>query len=117
MDTNIKSIKSELKKYRRLQILFNFHTSAKHNAENRYFLKIIHAIDILRLLPRHGEIYYKILYYNYLSPEIYFDTYEIISALHHDGIFLSSRTYFRYKNKALNLIAEIITATNSRTTI
>lgn len=56
----------------------------------------------------HGEIYYKIIYYNYLSPEIYNYTFEIIEALKNDSIFLSQRTYFRYKSKALAILSRII---------
>lgn len=110
MNANINSLKSELQKYRSLQIIYINTPPSSNNIEIKRYSIITQAVNTLRLLPRHGETYYKIIYYNYLSPKIYFNTYEILDTLKSDGIFLSYRTYFRYKKEALHLLSQIITA-------
>lgn len=109
MDTNITSIKSKLQSYRNLVLFYYCTSSANGNTElYRQLSTITQAANILRFIPVHGEIYYKIIYYNFLSPEVYFYTFEILKALKSDDIFLSQRTYYRYKSKAIKLLSEII---------
>lgn len=111
MNSNLKSIKSDLQKYRMWQMIYSSTASSQNNLKKQYLSTIVQAVNTLKLLPNHGEIYYKIIYYNYLSPQVYFDSLEIIDILRNDGIFLSYRSYFRYKSKALYLLTEIINAT------
>lgn len=112
MDTDIKTLKKELKNYRNLVLFYHCAASTKEKVECWRQLSIItQAVNILQLIPVHGEIYYKIIYYNYLAPEVYFYTFEILEALERDDIFLSPRTYYRYKSKALKLLSDIMQIT------
>ena len=53
------------------------------------------AVDILRNKHKHGEQYYWILYYSYLSPQQLQNTDEIIENLRPHIANISPRTYYR----------------------
>lgn len=114
MDKNLKSLKKLLKEYRDIYLISqSLDTDQKLPAAFAEIQNIIYASDILRRTPVHGELYYKILYYNYMSPEIYYNVYELIDILKSENIYLSQRTYYRRKNEALVLLLKIIDSTKN----
>ena len=123
MDCNYHSTKALLKEYRELEFVACTYTKAGQTAAIRetgtacydstydkyiMFNSIKKGLDTLRRLPSHGEMLYKIIYYNYISPEIYYKSSEIIAQLKTDRIYLSERSYYRKKKQAISLLSEII---------
>ena len=68
---------------------------------NRMLTLLISAVDILRNKHKHGEQYYWILYYSYLSPQQLQNTDEIIANISH-------RTYYRKRPEAVNALSSIL---------
>ena len=123
MDCNYNSIKSQLKKFRESELIDYLSNPCRLPSAIRESAilpdstmykkiiiqnKIIKALDVLKKHPLQGELYYKILYYNYFSPEIYYKTTEILAVLKTDKIYLSERSYYRKKKQAICLLSEII---------
>lgn len=103
------SIKAFLKDYRMLQLIFIMPDSpCSASEQHEDFIKLNRSLQILKMLPENGYIYYRIIYHCYLSPEVYESTYEIIDALNAEGIFLSLRSYYRKKKQAIELISRIM---------
>lgn len=72
------------------------------------------ALEVLRKYPGRGELYYKILYYTYISSETKSSAdnrygYDAVNQLlRRDDIFISSTGYYRNKNVAIDCIAPIL---------
>ena len=66
------------------------------------------AVDILRSKHKHGEQYYWILYYSYLSPQQLQNTDEIIEALVPHITNISKRTYYRKRPEAVQALSSIL---------
>ena len=65
------------------------------------------AVDILRSKHKHGEQYYWILYYSYLSPQQLQNT-EIIESLMPHIANISKRTYYRKRPEAVQALSSIL---------
>lgn len=66
------------------------------------------AVDILRSKHKHGEQYYWILYYSYLSPQQLQNTDEIIESLIPHIANISKRTYYRKRPEAVQALSSIL---------
>ena len=66
------------------------------------------AVDILRNKHKHGEQYYWILYYSYLSPQQLQNTDEIIESLRPHIANISHRTYYRRRPEAVQALSSIL---------
>lgn len=66
------------------------------------------AVDILRSKHKHGEQYYWILYWSYLSPQQLQNTDEIIDALVPHITNISRRTYYRKRPEAVQALSSIL---------
>lgn len=66
------------------------------------------AVDVLRNKHKHGEQYYWILYYSYLSPQQLQNTDEIIAKLEPHIANISRRTYYRKRPEAVQALSSIL---------
>ena len=66
------------------------------------------AVEILRSKHKHGEQYYWILYYSYLSPQQLQNTDEIIECLVPHIANISKRTYYRKRPEAVQALSAIL---------
>ena len=72
-------------------------------------LKLIDSsVNILRNKHKHGEQYYWILYYSFLSPQQLQNTDEIIECLHPHIANISPRTYYRKRPEAIQALSGIL---------
>lgn len=72
------------------------------------------AVDVLRSKHKHGEQYYWILYYSYLSPQQLQNTDEIIESLMPHIANISKRTYYRKRPEAVQALSSILWGYNSK---
>lgn len=76
---------------------------------NKNMLKIIEsAVDILRRRHADGEMYYWILYYTYLSEKPCKTVENIIDKVSEKTEFMSWKTYFKRKQKAIEALSTIL---------
>lgn len=75
---------------------------------NRMLTLLNSAVDILRNKHKHGEQYYWILYYSYLSPQQLQNTDEIIESLEPHIVNISKRTYYRKRPEAVQALSSIL---------
>lgn len=66
------------------------------------------AVEIMRSKHKHGEQYYWILYYSYLSPQQFQNTDEIIESLTPHIANISRRTYYRKRPEAVQALSSIL---------
>lgn len=66
------------------------------------------AVDILRSKHKHGEQYYWILYYSYLSTQQLQNTDEIIEKLESHIANISKRTYYRKRPDAVQALSSTL---------
>lgn len=66
------------------------------------------AVELLRNKHKHGEQYYWILYYSYLSPQQLQNTDEIIESLRPHIVNISHRTYYRRRPEAVQALSSIL---------
>lgn len=66
------------------------------------------AVDVLRSKHKHGEQYYWILYYSYLSPQQLQNTDEIIESLMPHIANISKHTYYRKRSEAVQALSSIL---------
>ena len=66
------------------------------------------AVEILRSKHKHGEQYYWLLYYSYLSPQQLQNTDEIIEKLRPHIANISHRTYYRKRPEAIQALSAIL---------
>lgn len=72
------------------------------------------AVEILRNKHKHGEQYYWILYYSYLSPQQLQNTDEIIESLMPHIANISKRTYYRKRPEAVQALSSILWGYSSK---
>ena len=72
------------------------------------------AVETLRAKHKHGEQYYWILYYTYLSPQQPQNTEEIIERLQEHIANISYRTYYRKRPDAVQDLSAILWGYSSR---
>lgn len=72
-------------------------------------LKLLeNSINIMRNKHKHGEKYYWLLYYSYLSPQQYQSVDEIIEMLRPHISDISQRTFFRRRKDAIEALSSIL---------
>lgn len=82
---------------------------AKSIERSNRMLKILDAsVDLLRTNHKHGEQYYWILYYTFLSPHELKGTIEIIESLKLHISNISYRTYYRKRHAAIEALSTIL---------
>lgn len=75
---------------------------------NRMLNLLTSAVDILRSKHKHGEQYYWILFYSYLSPQQLQNIDEIIECLEPHITNISRRTYYRKRPQAVQALSSIL---------
>ncbi|MCR4718683.1 MAG: hypothetical protein K5768_03530 [Firmicutes bacterium] len=76
---------------------------------NKKMLKMIDAaVDLLRRKQVDGEIYYQILYLTYLSDKPLKTTEEIVEKLAQNGEYMSWKTYFNKRTKAIEILSTVL---------
>jgi len=75
---------------------------------NKMLTLLNSAVEILRSKHNHGEQYYWILYYSYLSPQQLQNTDEIIKSLRPHIANISPRTYYRKRPEAVQALNSIL---------
>ena len=63
------------------------------------------AVAMMRNKHKHGELYYQVLYYNFLCEHEYGSLDDVLEALNEAGIMISRRTMFDYRTHAINLVS------------
>jgi hypothetical protein len=66
------------------------------------------AVDTMRSKHKHGEQYYWILYYSYLSPQQLQNTDDIIEKLRPHIMNISHRTYYRKRPHAVRALSTVL---------
>lgn len=72
------------------------------------------AVETLRIKHKHGEQYYWLLYYTYLSPQQPQNVEEIIEKLQEHITNISYRTYYRKRPEAVQALSSILWGYTSR---
>ena len=81
-------------------------------------LKLLESsIDLLRNNHKHGEQYYWILYYAFLSPQEMKNTDEILDKLAHHITNISYRTYYRKRRAAIEALSTILWGFTAKETL
>ena len=75
---------------------------------NKILILLNSAVDILRSKHKHGEQYYRIIYYNYLSPRQLQNTDEIIENLPPHIANISPSTYYWKRPEAVQALSSIL---------
>lgn len=75
---------------------------------NKMLNTLTAAVDLMRTKHKHGEQYYWILYYSYLSPQELQNTEEIIEKLRPHIVNISHRTYYRKRPEAIATLSTIL---------
>ena len=91
---------------------------AKSIERSNKMLKLLESsVDLLRSSHKHGEQYYWIIYYAFLSPQELKNTDEILEKLeaHIDNI--SYRTYYRKRRNAIEALSSILWGFTAKETI
>ena len=84
---------------------------------NRMLKMLDSSVDLLRTNHKHGEQYYWILYYTFLSPQELKGTNEIIEALRPHISNISYRTYYRKRHAAIESLSTILWGFTAKETI
>lgn len=78
-------------------------------------LKLVESsVELLRNKHKHGEDYYWLLYYSFLSPQQYKSIDDIIEKLRPHIKEISYRTYFRRRKEAIDALSSILWGYSSR---
>lgn len=72
------------------------------------------AVSLLRTKHKHGEAYYWILYYSFLSPQQYRNVDEIVDQLRHHVHDISYRTYYRRRRDAIEELSSVLWGFSSK---
>ena len=72
------------------------------------------SVNIMRNKHKHGEMYYWLLYYSYLSPQQYRSVDEIIEMIRPHVSDISERTFFRRRKNAVEALSSILWGYTSR---
>ena len=84
---------------------------------NRMLKMLDSSVDLLRTNHKHGEQYYWILYYTFLSPQEPKGTNEIIEKLKPHISNISYRTYYRKRHAAIEALSTILWGFTAKETI
>ena len=72
------------------------------------------AVETIRKKNKNGELYYQILYWNYLSPQEQSNAEEILNRLEEADIHISKRTMASYREEAINYVSTILWGYSSK---
>ena len=82
---------------------------AKSIERSNKMLKLLNSsVEILRRKHKHGELYYWILYYSFLSPQQLQNTEDILESLQSHFLNISRRTYYRKRPEAVQALSSIL---------
>lgn len=81
---------------------------------NKMLNLLTSSVDILRSKHKHGEQYYWILYYSYLSPQQLQNIDEVIEKLEPHITNISKRTYYRKRPEAVMALSSILWGYSSK---
>ena len=84
---------------------------------NRMLKMLDSSVDLLRTNHKHGEQYYWILYYTFLSPQEPKGTNEIMEKLRPHISNISYRTYYRKRHAAIEALSTILWGFTAKETI
>lgn len=88
---------------------------AKSIARSNKMLKYIdNAVATMRQKNKNGEIYYQVIYYNYLTPHAYRSNDEVTEALCNNGYFMCRKTMTTYRAEAVECIGSLLWGYTSR---
>lgn len=91
---------------------------AKSIDRSNKMLKLLDSsVDLLRSSHKHGEQYYWILYYAFLSPQELKNTDEILEKLEPHISNISYRTYYRKRHAAIEALSTILWGFTAKETI
>ena len=91
---------------------------AKSIERSNKMLKLLDSsVDLLRNNHKHGEQYYWILYYAFLSPQELKNTDEILEKLEPHISNISYRTYYRKRHAAIEALSTILWGFTSKETM
>lgn len=91
---------------------------AKSVERSNKMLKLLDSsVDLLRSSHKHGEQYYWILYYSFLSPQELKNTDEIIEKLESHISNISYRTYYRKRRDAIEALSTILWGYTAKETV
>ena len=91
--------------------MFSGHEKTKDHSLKSFYqmLKLVDsAVSLLRSKHKHGETYYWILYYSFLSPQEHKNAEEIINLLRTHIADISYRTYYRRRKDAIEALSSIL---------
>ena len=74
------------------------------------------AIDTMRQKHKHGEVYYQVLYYNYLSEHEYGSNDAVVDALSAAGFPMCRKTMTDYRALAVECVSTILWGYTARET-
>ena len=81
----------------------------KNIEKNKRMLSLIDmALEMIKTKQKNGDEYYKVIYYTFISNEPLNSCAEIVDKLSEEGFYMSEKTYFKRKNTAIKLLAEIL---------
>lgn len=72
---------------------------------NKMLQLVDSAVAMMRNKHKHGELYYQVLYYNFLCEHEFGSLDDVLEALNEAGIMISRRTMFDYRTHAINLVS------------
>lgn len=84
---------------------------------NRMLKLLDSSVDLLRNNHKHGEQYYWILYYAFLSPQELRNTDEILDKLSKHISNISYRTYYRKRRAAIEALSSILWGFTAKETL
>ena len=84
---------------------------------NKMLKLVDSAVDLLRTKHKNGEAYYWILYYTYLIPQQFESTNDIIEQLKPHIRDISRATYYRRREKAIEVLSSILWGYTSKSCI
>lgn len=91
---------------------------AKSIERSNQMLKLMDSsVDLLRNNHKHGEQYYWILYYAFLSPQELRNTDEILEKLEMHISNISYRTYYRKRRAAIEALSTILWGFTAKETL
>ena len=74
------------------------------------------AVATMRQKHKNGELYYRILYFNYFSAQEYHSQDAVLEALEQAGYPMCRKTMIEYRNHAVNLVSSFLWGYTARDT-
>lgn len=88
---------------------------AKRIEQSYQMLQLVdNAVSLLREKHKHGETYYWILYYSFLSPQQYRNADDVVDQLRPHIRDISYRTYYRRRRDAIEALSSVLWGFSSK---